>query len=71
MFCHNIGTLDRALRILIGLALMSIALGLAWPTAEWRPLAWFGLIPLATGLLAYCPVYSVAEISTVKKQTLP
>jgi hypothetical protein len=71
MFCLNVGPLDRAVRVLIGLSLVSIALGLAWPSAEWRQLAWFGLIPLITGLLGYCPVYQVAEISTLKKQNLP
>ena len=68
MFCLNIGTLDRALRILIGLALISIATGLALPRAEWHQLAWFGLIPLVTGLIGYCPAYSVAEISTVRRK---
>ena len=66
MFCLNVGPLDRALRILVGLGLVSIAMGFALPNAEWRQLAWFGLIPLVTGLIGYCPAYSVAEISTVR-----
>lgn len=68
MFCLNVGPLDRALRVLIGLSLIAIAAGLAWPNAEWRQLAWFGLIPLITGLVGYCPIYSVAEISTVRRR---
>jgi hypothetical protein len=71
MFCLNIGRLDRSLRILIGLTLVSIAMGLAFPQAEWHRLAWFGLVPLLTGLIGYCPAYAVAEISTLKKQNLP
>ena len=71
MFCLNIGRLDRSLRILIGLSLISIALGLAFPHLEWRQLAWFGLVPFLTGLIGYCPAYAVAEISTIKKQPLP
>ena len=68
MFCLNVGLLDRAVRIMIGLSLLTIALGLALPQAEWRQLAWFGAIPLITGLIGYCPVYSVAEISTLRRK---
>ena len=68
MFCLNVGPLDRALRILVGLGLVSIAMGFALPNAEWRQLAWFGLIPLVTGLIGYCPAYSVAEISTIRRK---
>lgn len=71
MFCLNIGRLDRSLRVLIGLSLISIAMGFAFPQAEWRQLAWFGLVPFLTGLVGYCPAYAVAEISTIKKQPLP
>jgi hypothetical protein len=55
----------------IGLSLISIAMGLVFPQAEWRQLAWFGLVPFLTGLIGYCPAYAVAEISTIKKQPLP
>ncbi|MEN9708266.1 MAG: hypothetical protein RIQ68_674 [Pseudomonadota bacterium] len=71
MFCLNIGRFDRSLRILIGLTLLSIALGLAFPQAEWRQLAWFGLVPFLTGLIGYCPAYAVAEISTIKSSPCP
>lgn len=71
MFCLNIGPIDRLFRIAAGLALLSFALDLALPGAEWHGLGWLGLIPLVTGLIGYCPAYAVAEISTRKKQNLP
>lgn len=55
----NIGTLDRTLRIVLGLAL--IALVFVGPQSPW---GWFGLIPLLTGLVRFCPLYSVLGVRT-------
>jgi len=56
----NVGTLDRSLRIIAGLLLVDLALsGIAGP---W---AWIGLLPLATGVLAWCPLYLPRGRSTV------
>lgn len=55
----NEGTLDRALRIAIGIALLSLAfLG---PKSAW---GFLGIIPLATGLMGFCPLYRMLGIST-------
>ncbi|MGE4187162.1 MAG: DUF2892 domain-containing protein [Hyphomicrobiaceae bacterium] len=55
----NIGTLDRTLRIVLGLALISLVF--VGPQSPW---GWFGLIPLLTGLLRFCPLYSVLGVRT-------
>jgi hypothetical protein len=67
MFKTNEGNLDRAVRIIAGLAL--IAAFFLFPDASWRYLALIGIVPLATGLLGSCPLYSLLGISTcpVKK----
>ena len=62
MFPTNVGTLDRILRIVLGLAIL--ALGLANGMAWW---GWLGVIPLATGLAAHCPAYDAFGISTIRK----
>lgn len=62
MIC-NIGMLDRVARVLLGVALMTFALA-GEPTAWW---GWFGLIPLATGIAGYCPLYHVLHLSTVRR----
>ena len=55
----NEGMLDRALRIGIGLALLSLAfLG---PKSAW---GYLGVIPFATGLAGFCPLYRILGIST-------
>jgi len=56
---RNEGTIDRALRIIAGLVLL--ALVFVGPQTAW---GWIGLVPLATGLLGYCPLYSVLGLNT-------
>ena len=55
----NVGTIDRAARIIGGLALISLSL--AHMIRVW---GWIGVVPLATGLLRSCPVYSILGINT-------
>ncbi|MBN8747966.1 Uncharacterised protein [Xylophilus ampelinus] len=50
----NVGTVDRVLRVLVGLVLIGLAL-----TGTIGAWGWIGLLPLATGLLRYCPAYSL------------
>ncbi|MBU1330043.1 MAG: DUF2892 domain-containing protein [Gammaproteobacteria bacterium] len=58
----NIGTLDRTLRIAVGLCL--IVLSLLGVIGMW---GWVGLVPLATGALRFCPVYPLLGINTCKR----
>lgn len=55
----NIGTIDRALRIIVGLILIGLALT---GTVGWW--GWLGVIPLATGAFANCPLYSIIGLNT-------
>ena len=55
----NEGTLDRAIRIVAGLAILS----LVFVGPESR-LGYLGLIPLATGLIGFCPAYRLFGWST-------
>jgi hypothetical protein len=58
----NVGTIDRVVRIVIGLALLWYAL-LAAPTGyNW--IGWIGVIPLITALVGVCPLYSILGVST-------
>lgn len=62
MFGNNVGGLDRAVRIVLGLVIL--ALFFLYPQSEWRYWALVGLIPLVTGLVGTCPLYSIFGIST-------
>lgn len=59
MFKANVGSIDRLLRIAVGIVL--IALVFVGPKT---PLGWLGLVPLVTGLLSTCPLYSLIGINT-------
>jgi len=63
MFKTNEGSVDRVLRIVVGLAL------LVWFFVDqgvgfWHYAKLIGIVPLATGLLGSCPVYSLLGVST-------
>jgi hypothetical protein len=59
MLKTNEGTIDRFLRVTAGIVL--IALVFVGPKTPW---GWLGIVPLATGLLGNCPVYSLLGINT-------
>jgi len=62
MFAKNVGTIDRAVRVVVGLALI---LGFALnPGAPYSWLYLIGIVPLATGVLGTCGLYSVLGINT-------
>lgn len=62
MFKTNVGGIDRALRIIVGIVLL--ALFFIYPNASWRYWTLIGIIPLATGLMSSCPLYSILGLST-------
>ena len=55
----NIGTIDRAARALVGLALVAWAALLGGPI--W---AWIGVVPLATAGIGFCPAYALLGVNT-------
>ena len=54
LFTRNEGTVDRALRVILGLVLISLVF--VGPKTVW---GWIGLIPLITGLTGSCLAYNV------------
>lgn len=57
----NVGSLDRAVRVGLGLALLSLFFVLEGNT---RWLALVGLVPLVTALVGWCPAYRLLGVST-------
>ncbi len=58
----NEGMIDRVLRVIVGAGLISLVF--VGPQTPW---GWIGVIPLATGLIGWCPLYSLLGINTRKK----
>lgn len=58
----NIGSIERVIRIAAGLIILSLTI--IGPQSLWGLL---GLVPLATGIIGWCPPYAILGISTCRK----
>lgn len=56
---QNVGTIDRILRVVVGLGLLSLVF--VGPQTPW---GWIGLIPLITAAIGFCPAYRIFGIRT-------
>lgn len=55
----NVGSVDRALRIIVGLALIGLA-----ATGTIGVWGWIGVVPLLTGIFKFCPAYAIFGMNT-------
>lgn len=62
MLKQNVGTIDRLIRAVVGIAALVAFFML--PEAEWRWFLLIGLVPLATAALGSCPLYTIFGLST-------
>ena len=60
----NEGSIDRGIRIIVGLVLISLVF--IGPQSPW---GWIGVIPLVTGLVGFCPAYTLFGMNTCKMKT--
>lgn len=58
---RNEGMADRALRVIVGIVLLTLVF--VGPKTPW---GWIGVVPLLTGLVGTCPVYSLLGIKTCR-----
>jgi hypothetical protein len=56
---RNEGSLDRILRVVVGIVLISLVF--IGPQTPW---GWIGVVPLLTGLIGWCPIYSLFGFRT-------
>lgn len=61
----NVGGIDRTLRIVLGLVLLSLVFILEG-NARWWGL--IGIVPLLTGILQHCPAYGLFGISSCPRR---
>lgn len=57
----NEGAIDRVLRVVVGLVVLSLVF-----IGPKTPLGWIGLLPLITGLVGFCPAYALLGLRTCK-----
>ena len=58
----NVGAVDKGLRIIVGVALISLAvsgIGVPW--------TWIGIVPLLTGFVGWCPAYWLSGVRTCRR----
>ncbi len=58
----NVGTMDRAFRIIAGLVLIGLA-----ATGTIGMWGWIGIVPVLTGVFRFCPAYPLLGINTNSK----
>lgn len=56
---QNVGTIDRAIRAIAGIGLISLVF--VGPQTVW---GWIGVVPLATAVIGWCPPYALLGINT-------
>jgi hypothetical protein len=65
MFTKNVGQIDRGVRIVLGLGLLTFA-ALGSGSSRWFGL--IGLVPLLTAALGSCPLYTILGMSTCPRK---
>lgn len=60
----NMGSIDRAVRIAVGLVLIAYAIPLGFAATGWNWVGWIGIVPIVTAFFGVCPLYSVLGISS-------
>ncbi|HRJ62424.1 MAG TPA: DUF2892 domain-containing protein [Azospirillaceae bacterium] len=59
----NVGVIDRALRAVVGLILIALAvLGI------FSPWGWIGVVPLFTAFVGFCPAYTLIGVKTCRTE---
>jgi len=64
MFIQNENAIDRGLRVLLGVGLLSLTV--LGPHTPWGLV---GLVPLLTGIVGFCPLYRMVGLSTCPTAT--
>lgn len=57
----NVGSIDKILRVVVGLALIAIVF--VGPQTPW---GWIGVIPLLTAAIGFCPLYKLIGANTCR-----
>jgi hypothetical protein len=64
MTAANVGTVDRVIRLILGVLLLGLYGALESP---WKYFTLLGLVLVATALSRFCPVYRLLGLSTCRK----
>lgn len=60
----NVGSIDRIIRIIVGLGLIALAVAGEQIIGQNVVWGWIGVVPLVTGIFKFCPAYSILGVKT-------
>lgn len=60
----NMGLIDRVIRVIVGILLIAYAIPIGFASTGWNWVGWIGIVPLVTGLIGNCPLYTLLGLST-------
>ena len=60
----NMGMIDRAVRLVVGLLLIAWAIPIGFAPGGWNWIGWIGVVPVLTALIGWCPAYTLFGMST-------
>jgi len=66
----NVGSADKIVRIVVGIALIAFAL-FGPADIGWKWVGWIGVVPIATALMGWCPLYSIVGMKTCPTDNKP
>lgn len=63
---NNVGMVDRGARVVVGIVLILFAL---MSSSAYAWIGWIGVLPLITGLMGWCPAYTLVGLSTCPRRS--
>jgi len=60
----NVGSIDKILRIIVGLVLLAYGLGFIAPDTGYNMWGFIGIVPIVTALMGWCPAYTLIGVKT-------
>lgn len=63
MFATNVGTVDRLIRVVLGVGLLAFAF-MGPADISWKWVGYIGVVPLLTAAFSTCPLYSILGVSS-------
>ncbi len=64
----NVGSLDRVVRVIVGLALIAAPLIAGWPMPWLVASIVVGAVLMVTSAISFCPIYALLGLSSKQRQ---
>ena len=62
----NVGSLNRIIRIVVGLVLIAYAIPIGFSNTGWNWVGWIGVVPILTAVFRFCPAYTILGFNSCR-----